>query len=145
MTTQQIDTAITAIAAVTAAVSGVDTAPAFAVFNVRENVFALHYVMDSSMEVVTTDSFMELALIHCDILTPFVDAANSDLQEILQIAQAARLAFMRETVSGGDFFSNTINALGRTRIQFVPYYPYGNILHIGYRVILEDVKLIYDV
>lgn len=144
MSTQEIDTAITAIAAVTASVSGVDVAPDFEIFNVRENVFALHYVATSSMEVVTTSSFMELANIHCDVLTPFIDALNSDLQEILQVAKSIRLAWMRETVSGGTYFNNTVNAVARTRLEFVPNYPYGNIQHIGYRVILEETKLIYD-
>lgn len=144
MTTQTLDAALTAIAAVTASVSGVNAAPAFAVFNVRENVFALHYAMTSSMEVVATGSFMELALIACDVLTPFADAVNTDLQEILQIAVAIRLAWMSETVSGGDMFSNTINACALTRIEFLPNYIYGNVQYIGYRVMMEDTKLIYD-
>lgn len=144
MSTQQIDTAITAIAAVTASVSGVDAAPAFAIFNVRENVFALHYVMAGSLEVVTTSSLMDLALIACDVITPFVDVLNTDLQGILQTAQAVRLAYISETATGGSFFSGTIDACARVRIEFLPNYVYGNTQYIGYRVLLEDVKLMYD-
>jgi hypothetical protein len=144
MTTQQLDTAITAIAAVTASVTGIDAAPAFAIYNVRENIFALHYPVTSSIEVVTTGSFMELAMIACDILTPFVDVMNTDTQAILQIAQAVRLAYISETVTGGDFFSNTINACPRVSLTFMPNYIYGNMQYIGYRVMLEEAKLIYD-
>lgn len=143
MTTQPIDSAITAIAAVTASVSGVEASPAFAVFNVRGNVIALHYLANGTLEIMTTSSLMGLVNIHCDVLVPFVDGVNSGLQETLQIAQAVWLAWMSELVQG-TFFNNAINTAARANIEFVPNYPYGNVQHIGYRVILEEVKLIYD-
>jgi len=144
MTAHEIDTAITAIAAVTASVSGVDAAPAFAIFNVRENIFALHYVMTSQSEIAPIGTMRDLAVIACDIITPFVDVLSTDLQEILQIAKAVKLAFVREASSGGDMFSNTISTFGICRMEFLPNYIYGNTQYIGYRIMLEDVKLEYD-
>ena len=144
MTTQEIDTAITAIAAVTASVTGVNAAPGFAIFNVRENVFALHYLMASDTEISEIGTMQDLALITCDLLTPFVDVLNTDLQGILQIAKAIKLAYIREATSGGDFFGNTIDTFGHCRVEFLPSYLYGNTVFIGYRIMLEDVKLKYD-
>lgn len=144
MTTQEIDVTVSAIAAVTASVSGVNAAPAFAIFNVRENVFALHYVMTSDCEISEIGTMQDLATIACDILTPFVDVLNTDLQGILQIAKAVKLAFIREATSGGDMFGGTIDTFGHCRMEFLPSYLYGNVLFIGYRVMIENAKLKFD-
>lgn len=144
MTAQTIDAAVAAIAAVTASVSGVDAAPAFAVFNVRENVFALHYVMTSDCEISEVGTMQDLAMIACDVITPFVDILNTDLQSILQIAQAIKLAYITQLTIVSGFFGGTIDTFGHCRLEFLSNYPYGGIQYIGYRVMLEDVKLKFD-
>lgn len=144
MTAQTLTGAVTAVAAVTASVSGVDAAPAFAIFNVRENVFALHYVMTSIIDISETGTKQHLALIACDLITPFVDVINDDLETILGLTDDISTAFVREASVGGDMFSGTLDTFSNCRIEFLPNYIYGNVQYIGYRIILEDVKLKLD-
>jgi hypothetical protein len=146
---QEIDLATSAIATVAASVSGVDAAPAFSIFNVRDNIIALVYPMTSETIISELGTMQDLAMIACDVLTPFVDALNTDYQGILVIAKNIKKAFVREVSnhsdgSAGTFFNNTISAVTTCRLEFLPYYVYGNTQYIGYRVSLEDVKLKYD-
>ncbi len=144
MTAQAIDTAIIAIAAVAASATGVDAAPSSDLFNVNENTFALTYLMASASEISEIGTMQDLALIACDVLTPFEQVASLGLLPILRVAKNIKLAFIQEVTSGGDFFGNTISAVSFCRVEFLPNYIYGGIQFIGYRVILEDVKLKYD-
>lgn len=144
MTAQTIDAALTAIAAVAATASGVDTAPAFDIFNIKGNIFALTYLMTSDTEISEIGTMQDLATIACDVLAPFVDVMQVGLYDILIVTQNIKLAFIREATTGGDMFSNTITAYSHCRIEFVPSYIYGGIQYIGYRVIVEEAKLKYD-
>lgn len=146
---QEIDTAVEEIAAVAATATGVDAAPAFAIFNVKDNVIALVYPMNADVDVSELGTMQDLANITCDVLTPFVDVLNTDLRSILVAAKNIKKAFVKETIiradgSRGGFFNNSVSAVSFCRMEFIPFYQYGNTVYIGYRVILETVKLKYD-
>lgn len=146
---QEIDAAITAVATVAASVSGVQNAPDFELFNVNDKVFVLTYVMESSTEISETGTSMELAQIFSDVLVPFEQVMSIGLGSVLAIAKNIKKAYVYELIqhadgSRGTFFGGTIDAAEYVRLTFLPNYPYQDIQHIGYRVMIENAKLKYD-
>ncbi len=144
MTAQTLTGAVTAVAAVVAGVSGVGASPAYFKFNINERIFALNYVMASTVEISETGTKQHLAMIASDLITPLVDVVNEDISTILALIDSISTALITEATTGGDMFSNALDTYTNLRIEFLPYYLYNNIPHIGYRVMLEDVKLKLD-
>jgi hypothetical protein len=144
VTAQTLTGAVTAVAAVVAGVSGVDSSPAFPKFNINERVFALNYVMVSVVEISETGTKQHLATIASDLLTPLLGAEDADLQTILGIVDAASTALIQEASTGGDMFSGAIDTYSNCRIEFLPTYVWNNAAYIGYRIMLENVKLKLD-
>lgn len=143
MTAQTLVAAVTAIAAVTDGVSGITSAPAYPQENINERVFALTYVMTSIAEISETGTKRHLATIAIDLITPLVVLADA-ISALLPIVDALSTALITEASVGGDMFSGTIDAFENLRIEFLPFYDYSNVPHIGYRVILENAKLHLD-
>jgi hypothetical protein len=144
MTAQTLTGAIEAVAKVVAEVSGVDSSPAYPQFNISDRIFALNYVMTSEVEISETGTKMHLALIASDLVTPIVDVVNNDLEEILELVDDISTALITEATTGGDMFSGAIDTFSFLRIEFLPNYIYANTQYIGYRIMLEDVKLKLD-
>ena len=144
MTAQTLTGAVTAVAGVVAGVSGVNASPAYPQFNISERIFALNYVMTSVVEISETGTKQHLAMIASDLITPLTDAANEDIEVILGLIDSISTALITETTSGGDMFSGAMDTFTNLRIEFLPNYVYQNIQYIGYRVMLEDVKLKLD-
>lgn len=143
MTAQTLQDALSASAAVVAGVSGVNSSPSYAQFNINERIISLNYVMTSDVEISEIGTKQHLATIAHDLLTPLVGMTN-ELDTMLGIADGVTTAFVQEASSGGDMFSNAMMTFSNCRIEFLPFYPYNNIPHIGYRVMLEGVKLKLD-
>ena len=140
--TQSIDGALEAIAGVVASVSGVGASPAFLEFNINEKVFANNYIMTGSAEISETGTKQWLLTIASDLITPLVNVANEDIQFILQLTESISTALITETTSGGDMFGGAIDTFNILRLEFLPgNYFYNGVPHIGYRLMLEDVKL----
>lgn len=143
MTAQHLDTALAAIASVVAGVTGVNSSPSYAQFNINERVFSLNYVMVSVINLSEIGTKQHIATISCDLLTPIVGMTN-ELDIILGIADDITTAFAQEASSGGDMFGGTLGTCVHVRLEIIPFYPYNNIPHMGYRVMLEDAKLKLD-
>lgn len=143
MTAQTLKGALSAVAAVIGKVSGVDVSESTQLFNINDTVIALNYVMNSSVEISETGTKQHLALIASDIVTPFVSMTD-ELDMILGLVDDISTALIREASTDGSMFSNTISTYSFLRIEFLPAYTYNNIPHIGYRLMLEDVKLKFD-
>ena len=143
MTAQHLDTALSAVASVVAGVSGVGASPSYAQFNINERVFSLNYVMTSVVTLSEIGTKQHIAAIACDIITPIVGMTN-ELDTILGIADDVSTAFAQEASTGGDMFSGALDTCVNVRVEFLPFYPYNNIPHMGYRVMLEDAKLKLD-
>lgn len=145
MTAQTLRGAVEAVAAIVASVSGVKASPAFHLFNINERVFALNYVMTSVVEISETGTKQHLSMIVSDILTPFVGAYD-EIDTILGIADAASTALISEMSSAGTGtgFNGAIDTYENCRVDFLPYYLYNDVQHIGYRVMLENAKLKLD-
>lgn len=143
MTAQTFNGAVTAIAAVVDGVTGINVAPAYPQENINERVFALTYLMTSLTEISETGTKQHLALISIDLLTPLLNL-KEDLMVLLPLADSVSTALITEATTGGDMFSGTIDTFTNLRIEFLPSYTYANVQMIGYRIMLEDVKLKLD-
>lgn len=143
MTAQTLVGAVTAIAAVVDGVSGVASAPAIPEENINERVFALTYVMTSAVEISETGTKQHLAMIAIDLLTPLVNM-KAALTTLLPLSDSVSTALITEATPAGDMFSGTLDTFSFLRIEFLPSYVYGNVPMIGYRIIMEDVKLKLD-
>lgn len=143
MTAQTLVGAVTAIAAVTDGVSGITSAPAYPQENINERVFALTYVMSSVVEISETGTKRHLATIAIDLVTPLVVLADA-ISTLLPIVDALSTALITEASVGGDMFSGTIDTYENLQIEFLPFYDYSHVPHIGYRVMLENAKLKLD-
>ncbi len=143
MTAQTLRGALSAVASVVANVSGVNSSPSYALFNINERIFSLNYVMTSEAEISEIGTKQHLAVISCDLLTPLIGMTD-EIDTMLGIADSASTALIQEASSGGDMFSDAMMTFSFCRIEFIPFYPYNNIPHIGYRIMLEGVKLKLD-
>jgi hypothetical protein len=143
MTAQTLVGAVTAIAAVVDNVSGVASAPAIPTENINERVFALTYVMTSAVEISETGTKQHLAMIAVDLLRPLLNL-SADLTILLPIADAISTALITEATSAGDMFTGALDTFATLRVEFLPQYIYSNVQMIGYRIVLEDVKLKLD-
>jgi hypothetical protein len=144
VTAQTLTGAVTAFASVIASVSGVDSSPAYPKFNINERVFALNYVMNSVVELSELGTRQHLATIAGDLLTPILGAEDADIQTMLTIAELAATAFITEMTDAGTKFNGVIDTFENCRIEFLPAYLWNNTPYIGYRVMLENVKLKLD-
>ena len=144
MTAQTLKGAVTAVAGVVVTVSGVDSSPAFPIFNISDRIFALNYVMTSDVEISETGTKQHLAVIASDLITPLVDVVNDDLETILGLVDSITTALITEATPAGDMFSGALDTFSNLRVEFLPNYIYNNTQYIGYRVMLENVKLKLD-
>ncbi len=144
MTAQTLKGALTAGAAVVAGVSGVGSSPSYAIFNINERIFSLNIVLSSIVEISEIGTKQHLATLAFYLLTPVVSMTD-EIDIILGITDDVTTAFVREASSGGDMFSGAIDTYSNCRIEYVAAgYLYNNIPHVGYGVILENVKLKLD-
>lgn len=141
--TQAIDTATAAIAAVVAGVSGIGAAPATPQDNINERIFALTYPMSGELDIGPIGTRGELWNIHVDLLTPHSNTSQN-LTALLPVLVAVLTALNTEATYSGDMFGGAIDTFNKLRPELLPFYPYSGVDCIGYRVILEGVKLMVN-
>jgi hypothetical protein len=138
-----ITSALTAIAAVVAGVSGIKRAPDNPMENINEYPFALIYVMDGAINIGPIGTKKSLINIAIDLLTVRRDI-SLDMAILTPYLDSLALALVSELSTGGDQFTNTISTFGVLRLEFLPIYPYAGAEMIGYRFVMEDVKLLLN-
>jgi hypothetical protein len=138
-----IATALTAISAVVAGVSGIKRAPDNPMENINEYPFALTYVMDGTLNIGPVGTKKSLLNIAIDLLTPRRDI-SLDMAILTPYLDSIPTALVSEISYSGDIFSGTINTFGSLRLEFLPFYDYAGAQMIGYRFIMENVKLLVN-
>lgn len=141
--TQTLEGAVTEVAEVIAAISGMGAAPATPQENINERIFALTYLMTSATDIGPTGTMMHLVSIASDILTPHTNLAQN-IAALLPILDLAVTACMTEITTIARFFDQSIDTFATLRVEFLPFYPYSGTDCVGYRVLLENVKLMVD-
>lgn len=137
--TQDYTTAVTEVAEVIAAVSGILAAPATPESNINERVFALTYLMTATTEISETGTMMHLANIAVDVLTPLTNLSQN-ITALLPIIDLVDTALLTEITNTSRFFDGSIDTFENLRVEFLPFYPYSGVDCIGYRFTLENVK-----
>ena len=138
-----ITTALTAISGTVAGVSGIKRAPDNPMENINEYPFALIYVMDGTLNIGPVGTKKSLLNIAIDLLTPRRDI-SLDMAILTPYLDSIPLALVSEVSPGGDVFSGNINTFGSIHLEFLPMYDYAGAQMIGYRFIMEDVKLLVN-
>jgi len=137
--TQNFTTAVSEVAEVVAAVSGITAAPANPAENIGRGVFALTVMLTSTTEISETGTKMHLMNIGSYILTPRTDL-DRDMARLLPILDLVDTALITEITTVSAFFDGSIDTFGILRWEFVPSYPYSGVECVCYRAMLEDVK-----
>lgn len=139
--TQEILNACAAIAAVVDGVDGVKRAPGVPMENINDYPFALVYPADGEMNIGPVGTRKSLSNIFIDLLTVRRDI-NLDLTLMIPFIDSVTLALNNEISYNGDRFSGTIQTFEKVRFEFLPMYPYAGPDMIGYRFIMENVKIL---
>lgn len=137
--TQDLTTAVTEVAEVVAAISGINAAPATPQENINERVFALTYLMTSEVAISETGTLQSISTIASDILTPHTKLSDN-IAALLPILDLVVAAFITEVITVSRFFDASVDALENLRVEFLPSYPYSGKECVGYRVMLENIK-----
>jgi uncharacterized membrane protein len=136
-----VATAIAAIAAVVDGVSGVTLAPTYPRETMNESPFAVTYVITGEIDIGPIGTRKSLLNIAVDFLIPRRDIAL-DMETLTPFLDSIPAALLGELSTGGDIFSGTISTFEFLSIEFIPDVVYGGVQHIGYRFLLNNVKLL---
>jgi len=138
-----VATAVAAIAAVVDGVSGVTLAPTYPRETMNESPFAVTYVITGEIDIGPIGTRKSLLNIAIDLLIPRRDIAL-DMETLTPFLDTVPAALLGELSTGGDIFSGTINTFDFLSIEFIPDVVYGGVQHIGYRFLMNNVKLLIN-
>ena len=144
MTDKTVVGAVTAIASVVGGVSGISSAPTYPFETMNESPFAVTYPMNGGIDIGPVGSKKQLVNIAIDVLTVRRDLAT-DLAVLEPFLDTVPAALLAEMGTSGDIFSGTIDTFSGLRFEFLPDMNYGGVQMIGYRFIMENVKLLVSV
>ena len=143
MTTHTLEAAIPAIAAVVIATDAIK-GTGLPADNQSEYPLAMTYVGDFQGGGDITQGLIMYHNVYIDILAPL----EQGLQNIFPVFNAAidelSTDLITEVVTDGGHFSNTIDTFESLTGYLLPDYPYGNIPMIGYRIVMNGVKLLNE-
>lgn len=139
--TEAIESAITQIAAVVGAVSGIRQSPTFP--NETQNVdpFCVTYFLDGRIEAGAIGTKRNLMNIRVDLLAPKNDLPR-DLAILTPLVDTISLALVGEVSGTGDRFGNTISTFDTLRINYISDTDYAGVPMRGYSFVLENVKIL---
>ena len=141
--TQSIENAITEIANVVAATTGINAPQATPRENANEFPFAMVYLMEGEGNAESEGWTTELHSIAIDLLVPREWGIEIVFETLHPILDDLKVALWSEVAkTGGDAFNSSIDTFSVMRFQFLPEYIYNNTEMIGYRTIMEQVKLL---
>ena len=136
-----VATAVAAIAAVVDGVSGVTLAPTYPRETMNESPFAVTYVVGGEIDAGPIGTRKSLLSIAIDLLIPRRDIAL-DMETLLPFVDSIPAALLTEVSTSGDIFSGTISTFDFITIEFIPSIDYGGVQMIGYRFLMNNVKLL---
>lgn len=139
--TQAIEAAVTQVAAVVGAVSGIRQAPTYP--NETQNVdpFAVTFFLDGRIEAGAIGTKRTLVNIRVDLLIPKVDLPR-DLATLTPLVDTVSLALVGEVSGTGARFANTISTFEGLRITYLADVDYAGVPMRGYSFVMENVKIL---
>lgn len=141
--TQNITNAIAEIAEVVAAVSGINAPQATPRENTSEYPFAMVYLGDGESGSESQGWAIGLHNIAIDLLVPREWDLNDSLPLLHPILDSLNVGLWSEVAKdGAGFFNGSVDTFGNLRFLFMPEYPYAAVEMIGYRLVMEQVKIV---
>ena len=139
---QTIESCIPEIAFVVTHVNGINGAQSTPRENESSYPFAMVYLLDGEVMNDVTQGIIDLHNIAVDLLVPRIWDLADSLPMLHPILDNLKNALWSEVAtSSGSHFNTSIDTFSNLRIQFLPEYPYAGTDLIGYRLIMEGVKL----
>jgi len=140
--THNITNAIAEIAEVVAAVTGINAPQATPHENTSEFPMAMVYIFDGLVSSPSYGVMMDLDNIAIDILTPHRDISD-DLPALHAVLDACKKALWSEiALDTGGRFDSSIDTFQDIAISFLPNYTWAGVDMIGYRLVMQGVKLL---
>jgi hypothetical protein len=138
---QPYELALIQITTVLAAVSGVNQAPERPNETQNDYPFVVTYLVSGELGAGATGTRKSLYNIAIDLLTNRMDL-NRDLQILNPFIDTIPAALIAEVSVGGDKFSSTISTFDTISMTFLPAVDYAGVQMIGYRFMLNNVKIL---
>jgi len=136
-----VNTALAAIVAVVADISGIRRVPSKPTETANVYPFAVAYVMDGQLVNGAIGSRKHLVNIAIELLTARKDLAR-DMALISPYIDTISSALLAEVSDSGDRFGNTISAFEGINYELLPEVNYAGVQMIGYRFTLTNVKIL---
>ena len=141
--TQTITNAIVEIAEVVAGTTGIKAPQANPRENASEYPFAMVYLLEGDVGSESEGWIVDLHNFAIDILVPREWDLAVSLPLFHPILDTLKVVLFQEVAkTGGGAFNGSIDTFSSLRIMFLPEYNYAGIDMIGYRVMMEQVKLV---
>jgi hypothetical protein len=131
------------VAAVVGAVSNIRQAPTNPNETQSVDPFAVTYLANGVINISPIATKKDLLNVVVDVLIARTDLARN-IATLTPFVDSVPYALVSEASSGGDLFSNTIQTFGGVQIQFLPQVDYANKQMIGYRFVMQDVKVLVN-
>lgn len=131
----------TQIMNVIAGLTGIHQAPTNPNETQNDFPFAVCYYASGNLGAGPTGTRKSLHNIVIDLLTNRMNLP-ADLEILDPFIDSIPLALIQQVSGNGQRFSNTISTFGEITIQFIPSVEYAGVQCIGYRFILNDVKIL---
>jgi len=137
------ETALSKIAYVVSNVAGIMQAPDRPPETINTYPFAAIYLASGVLGAGPTATRKSLYNIAIDVLTNRMDLAR-DLEILNSFVDTIPEALIAEVSGNGQRFDNSISTFGEISIQFIPQVDYAGTQMIGYRFIMNNVKILSD-
>lgn len=138
----ELANAMDAIATVAGGVTGINFSTGLPRDTQVVDPFGNVYLLEDITDTAVIGSTISLSKIAIDILKDRKDLVLA-LAALRPFLDSVKLALLSEKT--GNRFGGTILTFGRVHTMFIPNVTYGGIDRIGFRFILEDVKIMVNI
>lgn len=142
MTQTAVD-AVESIAAKIATVNGLSATPAYPPESMGETTFAIVFVLEGRMDSANagaSETFLNIAV---DVLTVRNDLAE-DMARLVPFLNSVPTALLEEVRDAGNRFEDVIETFSGLVFEYLPSVDYGGVQMVGYRFVLQNVKLLVN-
>ena len=141
--TQAFEDALTQIAIVVSSVNGIHQAPAHPTETFNDFPFAAIYLTTGNLGVGAIGTRKSLYNIAIDVLTRRINLPD-DLALLNPFLDTIPEALLAEVSGNGNRFESTISTFDEITMQFIPMTKYAEVEMIGYRFIMNNVKILVN-
>lgn len=134
---------ITQVADVVSRVQGIRQAPVNPSETQNIDPFAVTYLFNGRIEIGPVGTRKNLHQIAVDVFVARTDLPRN-LATLHPFVDSVPFALMSEVSDGGSLFNSTIQTFGGLETTFLPSVDYGGKQMIGYRFVMEDVKVLVN-